>query len=56
MIRTHTHKLITDSNGDVEFYDLVRDPHELTNAHDHADSREAEGELRKLLIQGTSVG
>ena len=33
MIRTHTHKLIHDSNGEVEFYDLAKDPDELENVH-----------------------
>ncbi len=36
MIRTHAHKLITDSNGEIEFYDLGLDPHELNNVHAQA--------------------
>ncbi len=49
MIRSHTHKIIADSNGEVEFYDLVRDPHELSNVHGQAEYREAEERLTKLL-------
>jgi hypothetical protein len=49
MIRTHTHKVIVDSNGEVEFYDLVRDPHELDNAHGRPEYREEEEMLMQLL-------
>jgi hypothetical protein len=49
MIRSHTHKIIADSNGEIEFYDLVRDPHELTNVHGQAEYREPEEQLKKLL-------
>ncbi len=47
MIRTATHKLIRDSNGDVEFYDLAKDPYELDNAHGLPEYRSIEKELDK---------
>ncbi|MEX2261294.1 MAG: sulfatase-like hydrolase/transferase [Bryobacteraceae bacterium] len=53
MIRTHSHKAIVDSNGEVEFYDLVRDPHELENAHGRPEYREEEQRLVQLLGQAT---
>jgi hypothetical protein len=49
MIRTATHKLIRDSNGDIEFYDLVKDPDELDNAHEQAEYRALESELDAKL-------
>jgi arylsulfatase A-like enzyme len=49
MIRTLTHKLIRDSNGEVEFYDLVKDPYELDNAHGRAGYRGREDELQRML-------
>ncbi len=49
MIRTHTHKVIVDSNGETEFYDLTRDPHELDNAHGRPEYREPEQQLLGLL-------
>jgi len=56
MIRTQAHKLISDSNGEVEFYDLGRDPHELNNVHAQTEYREAEEGLMKLLARGTTAG
>jgi len=49
MVRTHTHKLILDSNGEGEFYDLLKDPHELDNAHGRPEYRKIEAELRERL-------
>jgi len=49
MIRTATHKFILDSNGDIEFYDLVKDPYELDNAHGRPEYRAIEQELSKKL-------
>jgi arylsulfatase A-like enzyme len=49
MIRTHAHKLVRDSNGDVEFYDLEKDPDEFENVHDRPEYRAAEQELEKDL-------
>ena len=45
MVRTNAHKLIRDSNGDIEFYDLEKDPHELDSAHGRPEYRMAEQEL-----------
>lgn len=52
MVRTNTHKLIVDSNGERELYDLKKDPHELTNVHGEAAYKAAEGELARLLDAG----
>ncbi len=49
MIRTLTHKLIQDSNGEIEFYDLVKDPYELDNAHGRPEYRAMEQELQTKL-------
>ena len=49
MIRTLTHKLIQDSNGETEFYDLTKDPYELDNVHGRPQYRTLEEELRKKL-------
>jgi uncharacterized sulfatase len=49
MIRTHKHKLIHDSNGDIEFYDLAKDPHELENVHHRPAYRAEEAKLMALL-------
>jgi arylsulfatase A-like enzyme len=51
MIRTQTHKLIRDSNGDVEFYDLVKDPYELDNIHGRPAYRAAEAQLATYFSQ-----
>lgn len=53
-IRTATHKLIHNQNDRVELYDLVNDPHELTNiASDHAALvSELSGRLRRRMIEG----
>ncbi len=51
MIRTRTHKLIRDSNGEIEFYDLVKDPHELDNAHGRTQHRAAEAKLMGYLVR-----
>jgi arylsulfatase A-like enzyme len=52
MIRTNTHKLIVDSNGEREFYDLNKDPYELTNVHGHAAYKVAEVQLAGMLDAG----
>jgi arylsulfatase A-like enzyme len=52
MIRTNAHKLIVDSNGEREFYDLRRDPHELANLQGQPAYRAAETALQKLLDAG----
>ncbi len=52
MIRTAAHKLIVDSNGDREFYDLGKDPHELNNVQGQAAYRTAESDLQRLLASG----
>jgi hypothetical protein len=49
MIRTRTHKLIRDSNGEIEFYDLAKDPHELNNSHDRIVYKAEEAKLIKLM-------
>jgi arylsulfatase A-like enzyme len=49
MIRTLTHKLIQDSNGESEFYDLMKDPYELDNVHGRSEYRTLEEELRRKL-------
>jgi arylsulfatase A-like enzyme len=49
MVRTLTHKLIQDSNGEIEFYDLVKDPYELDNAHGRPEYRAMEQELQTKL-------
>lgn len=49
MARTHTHKLSVDSNDEVEFYDLVKDPHETENVHGRPEYRAAEEDLRRKL-------
>ena len=49
MIRTHTHKVILDSNGEVEFYDLIQDPNELDNAHGRPEYQQEERRLLQLL-------
>ena len=49
MIRTHGHKLIADSNGDIEFYDLGRDPGELENVHGQSAYAAEEARLRRIL-------
>ena len=49
MIRTVSHKFIRDSNGEIEFYDLVKDPDELDNAHGRPEYRSIEQELEKKL-------
>jgi arylsulfatase A-like enzyme len=49
MIRTATHKFIRDSNGEIEFYDLVKDPNELDNAHARPEYRSLEQELDRKL-------
>jgi arylsulfatase len=49
MIRTTTHKLIQDSTGEIEFHDLVRDPHELENVHGRPAYRTLESQLREKL-------
>jgi arylsulfatase A-like enzyme len=57
MIRTRRHKLIRDSNGEIEFYDLAKDPHELDNAHGRAEYRAEEANLSSLLAaQPTASG
>lgn len=53
MIRTPTHKLIADSNGDIEFYDLARDPHELANVHATPPYKDHERLLTDLLARQT---
>jgi arylsulfatase A-like enzyme len=55
MIRTRRHKLIRDSNGEVEFYDLRKDPHELDNAHGRVVYRAEEARLTKLLRIGPEM-
>jgi arylsulfatase A-like enzyme len=45
MIRTASHKFIRDSNGEIEFYDLAKDPNELDNAHGRPEYRSIEQEL-----------
>lgn len=49
MIRTASHKFIRDSNGEIEFYDLAKDPYELDNAHGRPEYRSIERELDKKL-------
>jgi choline-sulfatase len=49
MIRTATHKYVLDSNGDIEFYDLVKDPWELDNAHGRKEYAAVERELAGKL-------
>ena len=49
MIRAATHKFIRDSNGDIEFYDLVKDPWELDNAHGRPEYQAIEQELDRKL-------
>lgn len=49
MIRTATHKLIRDSNGETEFYHLAKDPYELDNVHGRPEYRTEERELAGKL-------
>jgi arylsulfatase A-like enzyme len=49
MIRTQTHKLVADSNGEIEFYDLTKDPDELTGVQGQPPYREEEARLTKRL-------
>ena len=49
MIRTLTHKLIQDSNGEIEFYDLLTDPYELENVHARPAYRALEADLMRTL-------
>jgi hypothetical protein len=49
MARTHNHKLIADSNGDIEFYDLAKDPNEMENVHGKPEYRTIEDDLRRKL-------
>ena len=49
MVRTESHKLILDSNGEREFYDLARDPHELRNVHGRSQYRNIEARLERRL-------
>jgi len=51
MIRTRTHKLIRDSNGEIEFYDLAKDPHELNNSHDRIVYKAEEAKLMGYLAE-----
>ncbi len=50
MIRTQTHKFVRDSNGDIEFYDLGKDPDELDNAHGRPEYKKIEQELDGKLV------
>ena len=51
MIRTKKHKLTSDSNGDIEFYDLEKDPMEFENVHGRPEYRKVEQELSRELAK-----
>ena len=49
MIRTETHKVTVDSNGEIELFDLERDPAELANFHGDPGYATIERELLEKL-------
>ena len=49
-VRTRTHKLTVDlTSGAGELYDLVADPHELTNLHDDPAAAAVRSRLERFL-------
>jgi len=49
MIRTHEWKYIDEENGIGELYDLINDPHELTNLYGKPDFSKIQTELHNKL-------
>ena len=49
MARTLTHKLIVDSNDEVELYDLAKDPYEMENVYGKPEYSAVEIDLRRKL-------
>ena len=49
MIRTHSHKLVVNPPDVNELYDLVNDPHELTNQIDNPAYADVKRDLMRTL-------
>jgi arylsulfatase A-like enzyme len=62
MVRTHGWKYVEELEGTCELYDLVNDPHELTNLWDQPAYRDVQRELERRLhawkrsLPGTDAG
>lgn len=50
MLRTERYKLILNAGDVNELYDLVEDPHELTNHASNSEYSDVSAELRRILV------